>query len=131
MPSKRTRGAPAKFPLYDLRVEVEQAPGLPMICNHKVGESFELRGENLSLPQGQTFPLFSLAALLPLLPAKQRETHPHDWMTTDTLIACPDPNCGGRFRIARTGTTVFDHAEVTATPLPVSAPKTRSRKHAR
>ena len=131
MPLKRRGSVPAKFRLYDLRVEVELAPGWPMICNHKVGEYFELRGENLSLPPGQTFPLYSLAALLPLLPAKQRETHPHDWMTTDTLIACPDPNCGGRFRVARTGTSVFDHADVTAVPLPVPAKKRRPRKRAR
>jgi uncharacterized repeat protein (TIGR04076 family) len=130
-PKQPRRRPSAEFRLFDLRVEVEQAKGLPMICNHKVGEYFELRGENLSLPPGQTFPLYSLAALLPLLPAKQRETHPHDWMTTDSLIACPDPNCGGRFRIARTGTSVFDHAEVTAVPLPVPSKKTRPRKRAR
>lgn len=111
------RGKKALFRLFDLRVEVEQAEGMPMICNHKVGDTFSLRGENLTLPPGQTFPIYSLAALLPLLPAKQRETHPNDWMTTDALIACPDPNCGGRFRIVRTGTSVFDHGDVTAVPL--------------
>ena len=121
MKAKRTpsrRASRATFSLFDLRVEVEQADGMPMICNHRVGDSFELRGENLSLPAGQTFPLYSLAALLPLLPVKQRETHPHDWITTDSLIACPDPNCGGRFRILRMGKTVFNHADVTAVPLP-------------
>jgi len=101
-----------------------------MICNHRVGEYFELRGENLSLPPGQTFPLYSLAALLPLLPAKQRDTDPHDWMTTDTLVACPDPNCGGRFRILRAGVSAFNHADVTAVPLPLSSPRKRSRKRA-
>ena len=101
-----------------------------MICNHKVGDSFELRGENLSLPAGQTFPLYPLAALLPLLPAKQRPTHPNDWMTTDALIACPDPNCGGRFRITRLSRTTFDHAEVTAVPLPSPTRRPRSRKRA-
>ena len=132
MPPKQPRRRPsAEFRLFDLRVEVEQAKGLPMVCNHKVGDSFELRGENLSLPPEQTFPLYALAALLPLLPAKQRETHPHDWMTTDAVIACPDPNCGGRFRILRTGTSVFDHAEVTAVPLPVTPAKARSGKRAR
>lgn len=100
-----------------------------MICNHRPGDWFELRGENLSLPPGQTFPLYSLAALLPLLPAKQRETHPHDWMTTDSVIACPDPNCGGRFRITRVGRSLFRHSDVTAVPLP-STPKARSRKRA-
>ncbi|MEO8499847.1 MAG: TIGR04076 family protein [Vicinamibacteria bacterium] len=130
MASKRSRRAPAKFQLHDLRVEVERAPGSPMICSHKVGDFFEVRGENLSLPKGQTFPMYPLAAILPLLPAKQRETHPHDWMTTDALIACPDPNCGGRFRIIRTGTSVFAHADVTAVPLPTASRKTRSRKRA-
>ena len=32
--------------------------------------------------------------LLPLLPAKQRDTHPNDWMTTDMEVACPDPKSG-------------------------------------
>lgn len=131
MAPKRTRRAPAKFRLYDLRVEVELAPGSPMICNHKAGDFFELRGENFSLPPGQTFPLYPLAAILPLLPAKQRETHPHDWMTTDALIACPDPNCGGRFRISRIGASEFDHADVTAVPLPQTVRKKPSRKRAR
>ena len=131
MPLKRVRlkrGKKAPFHLFDLRVVVEQAEGLPMVCNHKVGDTFDLRGENLSLPAGQTFPIYSLAALLPLLPAKQRETHPFDWMTTDALVACPDPNCGGRFRIVRTGTSVFDHGDVTAVPLPAKkAPRKRAR----
>lgn len=121
----------ATFRLFDLRVEVEQAAGLPMICNHQAGDFFELRGENLSFPAGQSFPLYPLAALLPLLPAKQRETHPHDWMTTDSLIACPDPHCGGRFRIIRTGQSTFNHADVTAVPLIAPAPKVRPRNRAR
>jgi len=68
-------------------------------------------------PAGQTFPLYSLAAILPLLPAKQRKTEPADWMTTDMEVACPDPLCGGRFRITRTGTTTFRHADVTRVPM--------------
>ena len=105
------------FTLYDLRVEVVACRG-KMICNHAIGDYFELSGENLSLPAGQTFPIYPLAALLPLLPAKQRNTHEHDWMTTDTDIACPDPHCGAVFRITRTGETVFHHGDVTAVPLP-------------
>jgi len=127
---RRSRALRAPFRLFDLRVIVEQAPGVKMVCNHKLGDSFELRGENLSLPPGQTFPLYSLAALLPLLPAKQRETHPNDWMTTDAVVACPDPLCGGRFRIHRIGTSTFDHSVVTAVPLPTPAPR-KDRKPAR
>ena len=105
-----------EFLLYDLRVEVI-AGDKPMVCNHAIGDYFELSGENLTLPSGQPFPIYPLAALLPLLPAKQRETHPYDWMTTDMEVACPDPLCGARFRITRTGQTVFRHADVTRVPL--------------
>jgi uncharacterized repeat protein (TIGR04076 family) len=104
------------FVLYDLRVEVI-ATARPMVCNHQAGDWFELSGENLRFPPGQTFPLYPLAALLPILPAKQRETHPADWMTTDTDIACPDANCGALFRITRTGKRAFRHADVTVVPL--------------
>ena len=102
---------PDEFTLFDLRVEVVESRGR-MICNHKIGDYFELSGEDISLPQGQTFPLYPLAALLPLLPAKQRETHHNDWMTTDTDVACPDPLCGAIFRITRTGTRTFRHRDV-------------------
>ena len=104
-----------EFELYDLRVEVVDGPR-PMVCNHRVGDSFTLRGENLEFPAGQTFPLYPLAALLPLLPAKQRPTDPHDWMTTDMEVACPDPHCGARFRITRTGKSTFRHGDVTREP---------------
>ena len=105
-----------EFTLWDLRVEVI-AGDKEMVCNHQAGDYFELSGENLSFPAGQTFPLYPLAALLPLLPAKQRDTHPHDWMTTDSDIACPDPHCGGIFRITRTGRRTFRHGDVTRVPL--------------
>lgn len=105
-----------EFSLYDLRVEVV-ATDRPMICNHAEGDYFELSGENLTLPPGQSFPLYPLAAILPLLPAKQRDTASTDWMTTDTDIACPDPNCGAVFRIQRLRRKRFRHGDVTVTPL--------------
>jgi len=107
------------FELWDLRVEVV-AGTKEMVCDHQVGDYFEVSGENLSIPPGQTFPMYPLAALLPLLPAKQRATHPNDWMTTDAEVACPDPLCGGRFRIVRTGKSVFRHSDVTRVALPGS-----------
>lgn len=106
-----------EFTLYDLRVDVV-ASERPMVCNHRVGDYFLLSGENLSFPPGQSFPLYALAAILPLLPAKQRETQPNDWMTTDAEVACPDPNCGARFRITRVGRRTFRHSETTRVPLP-------------
>ena len=90
-----------EFVLYDLRVEVVEGDR-EMVCNHQVGDWFEVSGEDLRLPPGQTFPIYPLAALLPLLPAKQRKTHPNDWMTTDAEVACPDPDERLILRIERT-----------------------------
>lgn len=114
---KNSRAKKSTFELFDLRITVEKVKRGRMVCNHPVGASFELRGEELSLPPGQTFPIYPLAALLPLLPAKQRDTHDNDWMTTDAVIACPDPNCAGRFRITRIGRRSFRHEDVTVVPL--------------
>ena len=47
-------GHPHSFELYDLRVEV-LSTGRPMVCNHHAGDYFELHGENLILPPGQSF----------------------------------------------------------------------------
>ena len=106
------------FELFDLRVEVIVPDGARVLCGANPGDHFELRGEMLHLPDGQGFSIYSLAAVLPLLAAKQRPTHAHDWMTTDTDIACPDPNCPTRLRITRAGPRRFSHAEVTAVKLP-------------
>jgi uncharacterized repeat protein (TIGR04076 family) len=105
------------FVLYDLKVEVTAPPGARIYCGARAGDYFELKGEMLHLPPGQGFSIYSLAALLPLLPAKQRATHPNDWMSTDAEVACPDPNCPSRFRITRIGERRFSHAETTAVPL--------------
>ena len=106
-----------EFELYDLRVEVVAPPGAKIQCSAKVGDHFELHGEMLHLPPGQGFSIYSLAALLPLLSAKQRTTHPNDWMSTDTEVACPDPHCPTRFRITRLGLRTFRHHETTAVPM--------------
>jgi len=105
-----------EFELWDLKVEVI-GDAADMVCDHKPGDYFELSGENLSFPDGQKFTLYAMAAILPLLPAKQRVTDENDWMSTDSDIACPDPNCGARFRIHRTGKTIFRHSETTVVPL--------------
>lgn len=108
-----------RFTLHDLRVEVV-ATGRPMVCDHREGEYFLVVGEKIVFPEGgrRSFPLYPLAALLPLLPAKQRPTDAADWMTTDAEVACPDPHCGARFRITRIGRRTFRRAETTAAPLP-------------
>ncbi|MEI6418238.1 MAG: TIGR04076 family protein [Sphingomonadales bacterium] len=105
-----------EFELHDLKVEVVAPPGAKLWCNAKVGDWFELRGELLHLPPGQGFSIYSLAAVLPLLAAKQRMTDPNDWMDADAEVACPDPNCPSRLRITRLGKRRFARADTTATP---------------
>ncbi|KAK9419886.1 putative TIGR04076 family protein [Seiridium unicorne] len=109
------------FELYDLRVEVVCPDGHPgnetLICGAKKGDYFTLEGEMMYLPPGQGISIYSLASVLPLLAAKQRMTHAHDWMSTDALIACPDPNCKSQLKIIRTGIRKFSHAETTVVGL--------------
>ena len=116
--SGREDGAGGRFTLYDLRVEVV-ASGRPTVCDHREEEHFLVIGEKLVFPEDGrwSFPLYPLAALLPLLPAKQRATDPNDWMTTDEEIACPDPHCGARFPITRIAERSFRHADTSAVPL--------------
>lgn len=111
---KKNKG---EFILYDLKVEVIKGKK-KFVCNHKIGDYFELSGENISIPKGKTFTIYALGSLLALLPAKQRMTDPNDFMTTDSDVACPDPNCGAIFRIIRTRKRGFKHSEVTVVPLP-------------
>ena len=108
-----------EFELYDLRVEVLDT-GKPFVSHAKPGDTFDVIGGRIVFPPGHeaSFSLYAMMAVLPFLPAKQRPTHPNDWMTTDTDIACPDPHCGARFRITRTAVRTFRHSEVTAVPLP-------------
>ena len=110
------------FELFDLRVEAIVPAGAKIYCGARAGDHFELRGEMLTLPTGQGFSIYSLAAVLPLLAAKQRATHAHDWMTSYTEVACPDPNCGSRLRITRLGKRRFSHAATTGMPLPAKPP---------
>jgi len=110
------------FELYDLKVEVVAPPGARIWCGSRPGDHFTLQGEMLYLPPGQGFSIYSLAAVLPLLAAKQRVSSASDWMSTDAEVACPDPNCPTRLRITRTGRRRFRHADTTAIPLPVVEP---------
>jgi uncharacterized repeat protein (TIGR04076 family) len=105
------------FTLYDLRVEVI-AGDRPFVCRHEIGDAFEVRGENLHFTSGKPFSMYALAALLPLLPAKQRPLNQYDWMATDHIIACPDPNCGAKFKISRIGKQVIERDSTTIVPLP-------------
>ncbi len=103
------------FWLYDLRVETV-LDGRTPVCRHVEGDSFRVEGEALVFEPGARVSMYALAALLPLLPVKQRMTAPADWVSTDAEVACPDPHCGGRFRITREARRWFSHAETTGLP---------------
>ena len=105
-----------EFSLFDLKVSVEQINGT-CTCNHKIGDYFELHGGKLHVPADQTFCVFALQSCLPLLPAKQRITHPNDWMSTDSRICCPDPACGLIMLIERTKLRSLRHSETSASKL--------------
>ena len=106
-----------EFRLYDLKVEVI-ATDRPMVCGHRAGDYFTVVGENICFPdECRSFSMYALSALLPLLPAKQRAMDRNDWMVSDAEIACPDPNCGARFRITRIARRAFSHAACTVVPI--------------
>lgn len=105
-----------EFELYDLKVEVVKTEK-PMVCSHKEGDSFYVIGENLVFEEQTSFSMYSLSALLPLLPAKQRPLNDNDWMKSDCFIACPDPHCGAQFKITREGKRTFNHNDCTVVPI--------------
>lgn len=109
------------FWLYDLRVETVLGDRTP-VCRHIEGESFRVIGENLVFEGPAEWSMYALAAVLPLLPAKQRVTDDDDWMSTDAEVACPDPHCGARLRILREGKRWFGHAATTGLPEARSTP---------
>lgn len=80
-----------EFELYDLRVTVEAIEGRS-VCGMAVGDYFELtESAKLRIPEGKHFCIYALSAVLPLLPAKQRLLSANDWLESDSLVVCPDP----------------------------------------
>ena len=104
------------FQLYDLTIVVESIQG-NCTCAMTVGDCFHLRGGKLSIADGADFCLYALQSTLPLLPAKQRQNHPADWMETDSRVTCADPACGLIMRIDRTNLRTLRHDDVSAVPL--------------
>ena len=113
------------FWLYDLKVETV-LDGRTPVCRHVEGESFRVEGEALVFEEGTRVSMYALATLLLLLPAKQRPTDKNDWMSTDAEVACPDPHCGGRFRITRLDKRRFTHSGTTGLPHARGKPHWRS-----
>jgi uncharacterized repeat protein (TIGR04076 family) len=99
----QTHPRPPQTTLYDLRVVVERIEGRS-VCGMRVGDWFELtESSHLRTCPGRFFCVYALAAVLPLLAAKQRELSPGDWLESDSLVACPDPDERLIMRIERSG----------------------------
>jgi len=95
-PARRTTS------LYDLRIVVERVEGRS-VCGLKPGDYFEVtESSRVRIPEGRHFCMYALAAVLPLLPAKQRKLPAGDWLESDSLVACPDPDDRVVMRIERT-----------------------------
>ena len=54
--------------LYNLKVEVV-ASDKPMVCRHREGDYFLVVGEDIIFPENNSFSMYALSAILPLLPA--------------------------------------------------------------
>lgn len=68
-------------------------------CGMDVGDYFEVGPEGVTMPDGQQFCVFAVAAAIPLLNGRQGE--PLDaWLATDPVLQCPDPPEQVRMRIS-------------------------------
>jgi uncharacterized repeat protein (TIGR04076 family) len=104
---------PREFELYDLRVTVESIEG-HSVCGMEVGDYFELvESSKLCIPHEQTFCVYALSAVLPLLAAKQRQLDENDWLERDVLVTCPDPDERVIMRIERINKRTMDSDELT------------------
>ncbi len=101
------------FVLHDLRVTVAEIRGRS-VCGLKVGDYFEVRNSSqVMIPPGRHFCMFALAAVLPLLPAKQRELDENDWLAEDSLVACPDPEEQLIMKIERIASVTLRKSDLT------------------
>ena len=99
--------------LFDLRVTVDRIEGRS-VCGMQVGDHFELvKSSQLRIPAGHHFCVFALQSVIPLLAAKQRQLPADDWLETDSLVCCPDPDERLIMRIERIGQRVLDAGDLT------------------
>lgn len=103
----------ATVDLFDLRVTVERIEGRS-VCGLRVGDFVDVvNSSELRIPEGGHFCIYALAAVLPLLPARQRALAPGDWMAHDAEVACPDPDERLIMRIERLGVRRVPIGDVT------------------
>ncbi len=101
------------FELYDLRITVERIEGRS-VCGLSVGDYFDLTESNrVRIPPDKHFCIYALSSVLPLLAAKQRQLAANDWLESDSLVACPDPDERLIMRISRINKRTMNADELT------------------
>lgn len=99
--------------LHDLRVVVDRIEGRS-VCGLQPGDSFDVTSSSrITIPEGKHICLYALAAVLPLLPAMQRDLADDDWLAHENEVACPDPHERLVMRIERTGVSTMPMDELT------------------
>ncbi len=89
--------------LFDLRVTVDRIEGRS-VCGLAVGDYFDVtESSRITIPPGKHFCMYALQAVMPLLPAKQRDLAEGDWLAQESLVCCPDPEERLIMRIERIG----------------------------
>lgn len=90
------------FTLSDLRITVDRIEGRS-VCGLRVGDYFDIeQSSHVVIPAGKHFCAFAMASVLPFLAAKQRAPADGDWLASDDLFACPDPDERLIMRVERT-----------------------------
>ena len=99
--------------LFDLRVVVDRIEGRS-VCGMKVGDYFEVTNSaELRIPAGKHFCMYAIQAVMPLLPAKQRQMPDGDWLEKDSCVVCPDPDERVVMRIERTRKVKLNSGDLT------------------
>ena len=88
--------------MYRLRVTAEKITGY---CNQPilVGDTFEVDGGKLIIPDGKHVCMWALQSMMPIFPLLQRsEPDSGDWTGNKAqTFVCPDPKGGVHYRIER------------------------------
>jgi uncharacterized repeat protein (TIGR04076 family) len=101
-----------KYRLYDLEITTVGDQST-FNCSHTVDEGLLVEGENIRFKENTAqFSHYVLATLIPYLAAKQRAEQATDWMKFESDIACPDPQCGAKFRIIQTQENIYEYQPV-------------------
>lgn len=101
------------FEIYDLRITVDTIEGRS-VCGLQVGDYFDVvESSKLLIPGHKHFCIYALSAVLPLIAAKQRELAANDWLTRDSLVACPDPEERLIMRIERINKRTMNSDDLT------------------